>query len=97
MTKSELIERMSAKHTELPISDIEKGAKIILERMTQQLVKKERIEVRGFGTFTTHYRKPREGRNPKTGEKVTLDGKHVPHFKPGMKLRERVNKAAAGG
>ena len=51
----------------------------------------ERIEIRGFGSFSLHYRAPRVGRNPKTGEKVELLGKSVPHFKPGKELRERVN------
>ncbi|ELT98910.1 hypothetical protein CAPTEDRAFT_51873, partial [Capitella teleta] len=51
----------------------------------------ERVEIRGFGSFSLHYRAPRVGRNPKTGEAVSLDGKYVPHFKPGKELRERVN------
>ena len=60
--------------------------------MAQTLQKGERIEIRGFGSFSLHYRAPRVGRNPKTGETVELDGKHVPHFKPGKELRERVNE-----
>ena len=61
--------------------------------MSQTLEKGERIEIRGFGSFSLHYRQPRIGRNPKTGEKVDLDAKHVPHFKAGKELRERVNEA----
>ena len=64
----------------------------MLEQMAQTLQKGERIEIRGFGSFSLHYRAPRVGRNPKTGETVELDGKHVPHFKPGKELRERVNE-----
>ena len=55
----------------------------------------ERIEIRGFGSFSLHFRPPRQGRNPKTGEAVALSGKYVPHFKPGKDLRERVNDGQA--
>jgi integration host factor subunit beta len=65
---------------------------MILERMAKALVSKQRIEIRGFGSFSLHYRAPRTGRNPKTGDSVTLIGKYVPHFKPGKDLRDRVNK-----
>jgi len=59
--------------------------------MAKALVNKQRIEIRGFGSFSLHYRAPRTGRNPKTGDSVTLSGKYVPHFKPGKDLRDRVN------
>ena len=65
--------------------------KDILEQMIQSLAKGRRIEIRGFGSFSLHYRAPRIGRNPKTGDQVELDGKYVPHFKPGKELRERVD------
>lgn len=91
MTKSELIERIARQQEQLPARDIEAAVKMILERMTQALVRNQRIEIRGFGSFTLHYRGPRVGRNPKTGERVELPGKYVPHFKPGKDLRERVN------
>jgi integration host factor subunit beta len=65
---------------------------MILERMANALVSKQRIEIRGFGSFSLHYRAPRTGRNPKTGDSVTLSGKYVPHFKPGKDLRDRVNQ-----
>ena len=68
-----------------------------LEQMSETLASGERIEIRGFGSFSLHYRAPRIGRNPKTGESVALAGKHVPHFKPGKELRERVNAAHQGG
>ncbi|GIX30654.1 MAG: integration host factor subunit beta [Porticoccaceae bacterium] len=91
MTKSELIERIARQQEQLPARDVEAAVKMILERMTQALVRNQRIEIRGFGSFTLHYRGPRVGRNPKTGERVELPGKYVPHFKPGKDLRERVN------
>jgi len=93
MTKSELIERISAGQPQLSVKDIELAVKMILDHMTNTLAEGERIEIRGFGSFTLHYRGPRMGRNPKTGEKVQLEGKHVPHFKPGKELRERVNRS----
>ncbi len=91
MTKSELIERLAEKLSHLPVKDVELAVKEILEMMAQTLSKGERIEIRGFGSFSLHYRAPRLGRNPKTGESVNLTGKYVPHFKPGKELRERVN------
>jgi integration host factor subunit beta len=91
MTKSELIEKIAAKQDQLPPKDVELAVKMILERMTQALVQNRRIEVRGFGSFCLHFRAPRVGRNPKTGERVELNGKYVPYFKPGKDMRERVN------
>ena len=91
MTKSELIDKIAAKQDHLPPRDVELAVKMILERMTQALVQNRRIEVRGFGSFCLHFRAPRVGRNPKTGEQVELNGKYVPYFKPGKNMRERVN------
>lgn len=91
MTKSELIELLADKLSHLSAKDVELAIKEILEMMAQTLSKGERIEIRGFGSFSLHYRAPRVGRNPKTGESVELAGKYVPHFKPGKELRERVN------
>jgi len=93
MTKSELIERLADKMRQVPTKDVESSIKEMLEQMAQTLQKGERIEIRGFGSFSLHYRAPRVGRNPKTGETVKLDGKYVPHFKPGKELRERVNES----
>lgn len=92
MTKSELIEALSRRQTHLAFTDVELAVKSIIEQMSQALAEGERIEVRGFGSFALHFRPPRMGRNPKTGESVALPGKHVPHFKPGKELRERVNQ-----
>jgi integration host factor subunit beta len=91
MTKSELIEIITAKQKHLPAKDVELALKQILEIMSDALAQGERIEIRGFGSFSLHFRPPRQGRNPKTGEAVALSGKYVPHFKPGKDLRERVN------
>ncbi|UTW46041.1 integration host factor subunit beta [bacterium SCSIO 12696] len=91
MTKSELIERLATRQDQLMPKDVEFAVKMILESMTDALVDNRRIEVRGFGSFCLHYRAPRIGRNPKTGDSVELSGKYVPYFKPGKELRERVN------
>ncbi len=95
MTKSNLIERLTSKHFQLSIKEVEDSVRETLQLMTDSLANGERIEVRGFGSFSLHYRAPRIGRNPKTGDKVELGGKHVPHFKPGKELRERVNAVNA--
>ena len=95
MTKSDLIEKISFSQGQLSYRDVELSVKTIIEKMADRLSSGERIEIRGFGSFCLHYRAPRMGRNPKTGEKVSLRAKHVPHFKPGKELRERVNFDAA--
>jgi integration host factor subunit beta len=97
MTKSELIELIAASQTQLSSRDVELAIKTILEQMSQALSTGERIEIRGFGSFSLHYREPRRGRNPKTGDAVELTGKYVPHFKPGKELRERVNIGLQAG
>ena len=91
MTKSELIETIAARQSQLSSKDVELAVKTILEHMSEALSGGERIEIRGFGSFSLHFREPRRGRNPKTGDSVELTGKYVPHFKPGKELRERVN------
>jgi len=93
VTKSELIEQLSKKQPHLALQDVELAVKCILEQMAQSLATNERIEVRGFGSFSLHHRKPRIGRNPKTGEAVSLTEKYVPHFKPGKELRDRVDNS----
>ena len=91
MTKSELIEILSRRQAHLKADDVDLAVKSLLEMMGGALSTGDRIEIRGFGSFSLHYRPPRPGRNPKTGDAVALAGKHVPHFKPGKELRERVN------
>lgn len=95
MTKSELIEIIAARQSQLSAKDVELAVKTLIEQMSETLAAGERIEIRGFGSFSLHYRAPRIGRNPKTGESVGLAGKYVPHFKPGKELRDRVNDALA--
>lgn len=90
MTKSELIENLVAKNPSLQSTSIDKCLKEMLEQMVFFLEKGERIEVRGFGSFSLHYRHSRVGRNPKTGDNVKLSSKYVPHFKAGKELKERV-------
>jgi integration host factor subunit beta len=94
MTKSELIELLAAKQKHLPAKDVELAVKQVLEIMCDALAEGERIEIRGFGSFSLHYRPPRQGRNPKTRDAVALSGKYVPHFKPGKELRERFDASA---
>ena len=91
MTKSELIESLVRKQSQLGYRDVELAVKTMLEHMGQTLATGARIEIRGFGSFSLHYRPPRVGRNPKSGDPVSLPAKYVPHFKPGKELRERVN------
>jgi len=93
MMKSELIELMARKQGHLAYKDVELAVKSLLEQMSHALAGGERIEIRGFGSFSLHFRPPRAGRNPKTGDSVSLPGKFVPHFKPGKELRERVNES----
>ena len=93
MTKSALIERIVEQQDQLSAKDVELAIKTMLEHMSSTLAAGERIEIRGFGSFSLHYRAPRIGRNPKTGDSVALEGKYVPHFKPGKELRDRVNES----
>ena len=93
MTRSELIERLAEQQNQLSVKDVELAIKAIIEQMSKSLANGERVEIRGFGSFSLHYRAPRVGRNPKTGESVSLAGKYVPHFKPGKDMRDRVNNS----
>lgn len=95
MTKSDLIDILARKHSHLAYGDVELAVKSMIEHMSQTLSVGERIEIRGFGSFSLHYRPPRVGRNPKTGDSVELTSKFVPHFKPGKELRDRVNSVRA--
>jgi integration host factor subunit beta len=92
MTKSELIEALSLKQTHLMQKDVELAVKLVLDHVSNALARQERVEIRGFGSFALHSRPARVGRNPKTGEAVRIPAKHVPHFKPGKEMRERVNQ-----
>ena len=92
MTKSELIESLAKRQLQLAHKDVELAVKTILEHMADALSNGERIEIRGFGSFSLHYRPPRVGRNPKSGDPVSLPAKYVPHFKPGKQLRDRIDQ-----
>ncbi len=95
LTKSDLIEKLANSQGHLERRDVELAVKGILEKMSAELASGNRIEIRGFGSFSLHFRAARIGRNPKSGDAVALAGKHVPHFKPGKELRERVDSAGS--
>ena len=93
VNKSDLIDRIAEKQRSIPPKDVAWAVKMIVDHLSLALLDGTRIEIRGFGSFSLRYRKPRMGRNPKTGEVVSLPGKHLPHFKPGKGLREQVQSA----
>ena len=93
MTKSELIARLADRFPQLVAKDADFAVKMILDAMSEALVQGDRIEIRGFGSFALNYRPPRTGRNPKSGDRVSVPAKWVPHFKAGKELRERVDQA----
>ena len=93
MTKSDLIVRLAERFPQLVAKDADFAVKMILDALSEALVKGDRIEIRGFGSFSLNYRPPRVGRNPKSGDKVRVPEKWVPHFKAGKELRERVDKS----
>lgn len=90
MTRSELIAALAQRFPGLMLKDADVSVKEILDAISETLAKGHRVEIRGFGSFALNYRPPRIGRNPKTGEKVAVEGKYVPHFKAGKELRERL-------
>ena len=94
VTKSDLIERLAAEQLHLAPRDVEFSVNAILNHMSESLGNGDRIEIRGFGSISLRYRGPRIGRNPKSGQRVSVPGKYVAHFKPGRLLRERVNRGA---
>lgn len=94
MTRSELIARLAARFPQLGMRDTELAVKTMLETMAQAIVEGQRIEIRGFGSFGLNHRPARTGRNPKTGARVEVPAKYVPHFKAGKELRERVDQSA---
>ena len=97
MTKSELIEQIAMRQPELSLKDVEAAVRIILDDVTDALAHGGRVEIRGFGSFSLHYREPRLGRNPKTGDPGQLDGTLVRHYKPGKELPEQVDASRALG
>ena len=95
LTRSELIEALASRG-ELGVHDVEKAVKTLLQHMTDSLAHGERIEIRGFGSFSLHTLPPRTGRNPRTGEAVELPTRYSTHFKPGKELKELVNASKGG-
>lgn len=95
MTRSDLIARLAELHPQLLAKDAELAVKVILDSLSSTLSSGGRVEIRGFGSFSLNYRPPRTGRNPKTGEKVNVAAKYVPHFKAGKDLKERVGSEQA--
>ena len=92
INKKDLIQKLSDNQDQLPLRDIQLTVNTILQTMIRTLSNGERIEIRGFGSFSLRYKRPRMGRNPKTGEIVTIHEHYVPHFKPGKNLKKRVNE-----
>jgi integration host factor beta subunit len=91
MTKSELVEKMVESHSMLSRKEMELVVNTVFDAMTEALQKGEKVEIRGFGSFTIRERGAREARNPKSGEVVSIPAKKTPFFKTGKELRERVN------
>lgn len=91
MTRSDLVSKLTKLFPQLTRQDVDVSIKTILETIAARLAENNRVEIRGFGSFNVQIRPPRLGRNPKTGERVRVPEKHVPHFKPGAELRDRVN------
>jgi len=94
MTRSDLVNRLAERFAQLTQRDTELAVKAVLDAMTDALSRGHRIEIRGFGSFSINRRPPRIGRNPRSGEQVTIPEKLVPHFKPGKALREAVDAQA---
>lgn len=91
MIKSELIAKLVEQLRDVPEKNIADSVNLVIDSMSDSLTNGKRIEIRGFGSFSLHYRPPRNAHNPKTGDKVITQAKYSPHFKPGKSLRERVN------
>lgn len=91
MTRSELTAIIAEQFPQLTVKDVEVSVAEILHAIARTLVRGDRVEIRGFGSFSLNYRQPRIARNPKTGAKVTVPGKYVPHFKSGKALRDMVD------
>lgn len=93
MIKSELITRLAEKNPHLYQRDVEKIVSAIFDEVTNALARGDRVELRGFGAFSVKHRQARSGRNPRTGQTVSVEEKFVPFFKTGKELRERLNKS----
>ncbi|PPK73127.1 integration host factor beta subunit [Methylobacter tundripaludum] len=92
MTKSKLIDILTKKRPHLERKQVESAVDCMIEHMSAALMSNDRIEIRGFGSFSLHYHPPVTGRNPRTGAELSLPARYSTHFKPGKELRRRVNK-----
>ena len=92
MTRSDLINKLAEHYPQLLVRDVELAVRVVLDTMSSTMGRVGRIEIRGFGSFALNYRPPRTGRNPKSGDRVQVPAKYVPHFKAGRELRERVDQ-----
>jgi integration host factor subunit beta len=92
MIKSELVQRIANRNPHLYLRDVEKIVNAILDEITSALSRGDRVELRGFGAFSVKRRDARAGRNPRTGDSVEVEEKHIPFFKTGKQLRERLNE-----
>ncbi|PID65161.1 MAG: integration host factor subunit beta [Gammaproteobacteria bacterium] len=95
MTKLELIENLSIQFKHLKAKDVKEAVYITFEEICQTLEDGDRIEIRGFGSFSLHFRDARKGRNPKTGEQVMVKAKAIPYFRAGKEMRQRINDSMA--
>lgn len=95
MIKSELISALASKFNQIPEKDVTLSVNLVVDTMAEALSHGSRIEIRGFGSFSLHYRPPRNAHNPKTGERLVTKSKYSPHFKPGKEMRSRINESAA--
>ncbi len=91
MIKSELVAKLAQQFHQIPEKAVSDSVNLIIEEMAHSLGQGQRIEIRGFGSFTVRFRPPRNAHNPRTGEKVLTEPKYTPHFKPGKEMRERIN------
>lgn len=91
MIRSELLQALAKDNPGLRADEIEKAVSVFFDEIAQRLARGGRVELRGFGAFSTRQREARKGRNPRTGEAVSVPGKAVPYFKPGKEMRARLN------
>jgi integration host factor subunit beta len=92
MIRSELIQKLAAENSDLRLEEVEQIVDLFFDSIIKQLADGGRVELRGFGAFSTRARESRTGRNPRTGEAVAVTAKRVPYFKPGKEIRERLNR-----
>lgn len=92
MIRSELVKKLEAENAGMTGEEVERIVNLFFNQIIQRLAEGGRVEIRGFGAFSTRSRNPRKGRNPRTGDAVDVPAKRVPYFKPGKEIRERLNR-----